>query len=327
MPFSGFSIPDGAYLPPEVIYLLPNITGAKLKILLAVLYTNLQFGAGEALSFADIQRLTGLTRSSVNDSLSELLSGGFLERTPVGNSFTYAPVVKFSYHPQASEVVQKLNHLDDELRESESQLNINLKNSLTDSLNLTTAENGKKILLTKKLRAAGIYLKTAQGIVEQHDEATIEQHMEYYHYAIDKNMAQGPGWLVMSLKEGWQAPLGYTTEQVESEPETGPEEDVDRPIVRVDVSVETPMANGRTALQAWTAVKQQLQLEMPKSTYNTIVKDTELVSYMSGTFQIDARTAYYAEWMRSRLTSTMARLLTGICNQPVQIEFVGGSNE
>jgi hypothetical protein len=45
-----------------------------------------------------------------------------------------------------------------------------------------------------------VYLKTAQAIVNQHDEAAIEQQLKYYRYALSTHMAQGPGWLVLAIK-------------------------------------------------------------------------------------------------------------------------------
>jgi hypothetical protein len=93
------------------------------------------------------------------------------------------------------------------LRESDRELTINLDNSLTDSLNLTADSEKSKLLA--KLRSAGVYLKTAQDLVERFDDTSIELHLDYYRYALGKNLAQGPGWLVLSLKEDWQAPIGF----------------------------------------------------------------------------------------------------------------------
>jgi hypothetical protein len=33
--------------------------------------------------------------------------------------------------------------------------------------------------------------------------------VKYFRYELSKNMAQGPGWLVVAIKEDWPAPLGY----------------------------------------------------------------------------------------------------------------------
>ena len=84
MNFPGFSLPDGAWIPPELIYLLPNISEARLKVLIVVLYHNLQVGGAEPLSLTDIEAMTGLARSSVSSALSSLMKDDYLERRQVG---------------------------------------------------------------------------------------------------------------------------------------------------------------------------------------------------------------------------------------------------
>jgi len=218
MNFPGFSIPDGAFLPPEIIYLLPHMNGSQLKVLIAILYHAGQIGGSEQLSLSDVENLTGLSRQSVITAIQFLLDEGVIERQEVGSSFTYAPVVKFLDYPEPTSLkirlVQKLDHPDESLRESERELNnLNLNDSLSDSLN--SPENGLKIRLLRELRSCGVYLKTAQAIVAQHDEATIRKHLEYYRHALSKNLAQGPGWLVLSIKENWPSPLGYKSPEEE----------------------------------------------------------------------------------------------------------------
>jgi hypothetical protein len=118
-----------------------------------------------------------------------------------------AQMVKKFYQSEA-QPVKNFNHLEPESEESERELinNLSIKDSLSDSLN---SGSGKKILLLQKLRACGVYLKTAQAIVDQQEEATIEQQLKYYRYALEMNMADGPGWLVLAINENWPAPLGY----------------------------------------------------------------------------------------------------------------------
>ena len=96
--FRGFTIPDGAYLPPELIYLLPYISGSKLKVVIVVLYHNLQIGHEEPISLTDIERLSGLARSTTVTALSTLVDDGILERQAVGRSFVYRLVVRFWNH-------------------------------------------------------------------------------------------------------------------------------------------------------------------------------------------------------------------------------------
>jgi hypothetical protein len=73
--------------------------------------------------------------------------------------------------------------------------------------------------------------------------------------------------------------------------------------------------------KAWASALGQLQFEMPKAAFENWIKNTELVSYDDGVFTISAPNAYAREWLESRLSSTMTRLLTGIMNQSVEIDF------
>ena len=74
--------------------------------------------------------------------------------------------------------------------------------------------------------------------------------------------------------------------------------------------------------QAWQAALEQLQMEMPKATFDTWVRDTNFVSFEDGVFVIGAANEYAREWLEGRLSSTATRLLTGLMNQSVDIRFI-----
>lgn len=76
--------------------------------------------------------------------------------------------------------------------------------------------------------------------------------------------------------------------------------------------------------QAWQSVLGQLQMEMPRASFDTWVRDTEPLSLEHGVMTISTRNAYARDWLASRLTSTVQRLLIGILNQPVSVQFVVG---
>jgi chromosomal replication initiator protein len=76
------------------------------------------------------------------------------------------------------------------------------------------------------------------------------------------------------------------------------------------------------AEQAWQATVGQLQMEMSKAAFDTWVKSTELVAYDEDTFTIGVQNAYARDWLESRLTSKVTRLLTGIMNRPQITRFV-----
>lgn len=79
--------------------------------------------------------------------------------------------------------------------------------------------------------------------------------------------------------------------------------------------------------QAWQSVLGQLQMEMPRASFDTWVRDTKPVSYQDGTLTIGVRNAYARDWLESRLTSTVSRLLVGIMNASVAVNFIVNGNE
>jgi len=81
------------------------------------------------------------------------------------------------------------------------------------------------------------------------------------------------------------------------------------------------------AMQAWQAAKGQLQIEMPKAAFDTWVRRAQLVSYEDGSFMIGVQNAYARDWLESRLSSTVKRMLTGIMNRTVEIRFVVWQDE
>jgi chromosomal replication initiator protein len=80
------------------------------------------------------------------------------------------------------------------------------------------------------------------------------------------------------------------------------------------------------AEKAWQSALGQLQMEMPKASFNTWVRDTQIFSYDDGLFTIGVRNAYARDWLESRLSSTVTRLLMGIMNRTVDVAFVVNAN-
>jgi chromosomal replication initiator protein len=81
------------------------------------------------------------------------------------------------------------------------------------------------------------------------------------------------------------------------------------------------------AEQAWQSVLGQLQMEMPRASFDTWVRDTRPLSYHDGTLTIGVRNAYARDWLESRLASTVSRLLVGIMRGSVSVDFVVHGNE
>ncbi len=76
------------------------------------------------------------------------------------------------------------------------------------------------------------------------------------------------------------------------------------------------------AEQAWQSVLTQLQMEMPRASYDTWVRDTRPTAFENGMITVGVRNAYARDWLESRLANTVSRLLIGILNSNVAVEFV-----
>ena len=77
------------------------------------------------------------------------------------------------------------------------------------------------------------------------------------------------------------------------------------------------------AQQAWQATIGQLQMELSKASFDTWVKNTQLISFedASGTFALGVGNAYACDWLDSRLKSTVVNKLSGMMARQINVEF------
>ena len=76
------------------------------------------------------------------------------------------------------------------------------------------------------------------------------------------------------------------------------------------------------AQHAWKNLIGQLQMEMSKATFDTWVRSSEFIKYDQQEFTIGVQNAYARDWLESRLSSTVNRILTGMMNEPVSVQFI-----
>ena len=76
--------------------------------------------------------------------------------------------------------------------------------------------------------------------------------------------------------------------------------------------------------QAWSSVLTQLQMDMPRASFETWVLGTQALGLENDVLLVSTRNAYARDWLESRLTSTVQRLLVGILNHSVSVKFVVG---
>jgi chromosomal replication initiator protein len=74
--------------------------------------------------------------------------------------------------------------------------------------------------------------------------------------------------------------------------------------------------------QAWESVLSQLQSDMPKASFETWLCQARPLACENGALTIGVPNAYARDWLESRLASTISRLLVGIMNSNVAVNFV-----
>ena len=76
------------------------------------------------------------------------------------------------------------------------------------------------------------------------------------------------------------------------------------------------------AHQAWQQLVGQLEMEMSKAAFDTWVRSAELLEYNENCFKVGVQNAYALDWLQSRLSSTIKRILAGLMDGPQDVEFV-----
>jgi hypothetical protein len=90
------------------------------------------------------------------------------------------------------------------------------------------------------------------------------------------------------------------------------------PSLRLPVRERGPAAEG-----VWQTATGQLEVEMPRAVFHAWMRPARLAEYdpASNTFTVSAPNAYARDWLACRLSGSITRLLTGICNRSAAVVF------
>lgn len=78
----------------------------------------------------------------------------------------------------------------------------------------------------------------------------------------------------------------------------------------------------RSPKEIWDIARSHLRLQLPRSTYETWVRDTECLAYEDGAFVVGVCNVYAKDWLSLRLRPLIKRALTGIVGHAVDVTFV-----
>ena len=94
-------------------------------------------------------------------------------------------------------------------------------------------------------------------------------------------------------------------------------------VVEVDDGIHQALhGSSFTPATAWETALDQLRNDMHAAPFETWVKGSKAVRFHGNTLFIGVRNSYTADWLESRLKSTVQRLMVGIMNQSVDVIFV-----
>lgn len=123
---------------------------------------------------------------------------------------------------------------------------------------------------------------------------------------------------------------GRISHQVEDEepPPLEPEDELDEEPRWYDESLMFAITRNTTPLDAWNKAIVQLRQDVPKIYANRYlqISDVDVARYdhMGRKFYARAKDLETKEWLESRATTTLERILVGICDKSVTVEiFVG----
>ena len=204
----GVELPEGAWLPPEIIRLMPEMAMAELKVTLTAISKTLQVGGEEPITLREFEQLTGLTRVSVIIGIRAAMNRGTLDREEIGG---YHGGCQYLYNLKTRIAPKNMRGIKNEPLKDSVKLRVKLSSSSYSNhkkkKNLTDSDSGgikkRENSLMAALISAGVYRRLAEQLVRQYSAARIEEVLGLYQMAVQAGVARGPGWIIAGLKGEW----------------------------------------------------------------------------------------------------------------------------
>lgn len=78
----------------------------------------------------------------------------------------------------------------------------------------------------------------------------------------------------------------------------------------------------QSAADIWQTAQGELQLQLPRETYDTWLRNARLVAHEDGTYIIGVHNIYAREWLEHRLKKVILRTLGRIAERTVEVRFI-----
>ncbi|MDT8899499.1 helix-turn-helix domain-containing protein, partial [Thermanaerothrix sp. 4228-RoL] len=209
----------------EVVMLLPWMSLAELKVVIAAVARLMQVGGAEPITLSEFEQLTGLSRPAVLDGIERAMKRGLLTRfemtgyrghtmhvyelkprfsggnfPPIGGSISKDFIGKNFLPITPIKAKQSKDVVDDiDLTTTTNFALLNLSAGANFSQKSPDFEAKNALFL--QLRKVGIYAKTARFLLDKFPLERIEKCLALYPLAVRAGRADGPGWLVKAVSD------------------------------------------------------------------------------------------------------------------------------
>lgn len=195
------TMPSFTRVPNAVLELMPELTNAELRVVLAVVRQTFGWHRDEApISLSLFMKITGLSRPGVLNALNSVLHRGFVHRTRSGRTFAYTVLV--NQFDQLSSSTTPCNgaavvNVDDR--------SVAQQGKLVDSLNKGTTKDSHDVV--EALRRLGLTTNQARTAVKVRDDFSLADVSRCADW-LKSSHAQNPVALLWTFLRGGRFPSG-----------------------------------------------------------------------------------------------------------------------
>jgi len=202
--FAGFNIPAGAFIPPEILDILPEIhTLAELKVLLVSLFAACQPGTQtDALTIEQLKTATGLSRNAIIEARRKCVQRATITRdTSTGNNIYTLNIAttggaKFAPPPQPVEVEEHTNTQD----VGECKVC-----TLVVASTISTTQQQQHDNSILQMIQLGVHPSVAEKIRQKHQPTTIAAYIKFTTDTAKRRRIQNPAaFFVAAITQGWE---------------------------------------------------------------------------------------------------------------------------
>jgi hypothetical protein len=177
--------------------------------------------------------------------------------------------------------------------------------------------------LQEALKELGVYVSTWGHVTKRIGEGWSEADVMaviIWQRAVRKTKPDAAKGVVTRLREATKAPSEYYKLATRSEAHESAAAQDDQAEAQPTVSADDTVTISIKV--AWECLIGQIYTDMPRADFQKYVSHTTPIHAEAGRWEIGVALPEQAAWLESRLTSTAERLLIGIVNEKIALEFV-----